>query len=62
MTVATRKALRILTHVVVLAGLYLVFSFALFLGLQVNPFYGTIGIAVTAVLVALYVYVGFVRK
>ena len=57
-----RKALKILAHVVVLAGLYLVFSLALFLGLQVSPLYGTIGIAVVVVLVALYVYIGFFRK
>ena len=62
MTLAARKTLRIFTHIAVLAGLYLVFSFALFLGLSVDPSYGNIGIAVTLVLVALYVYIGFVRK
>ena len=35
--------LRILAHAVVFIGLYLAFSFALFLGLQVNPLYGTMG-------------------
>ena len=45
-------ALKVLAHV---AALYLVFSFALFLGLQVAPIYGNIGIAVTVALAALYV-------
>ena len=31
------------------------------LGLQVSPLYGNIGLGVTGVLVALYVYLGFVR-
>ena len=62
MTPTTRKALKVLAHVAALASLYLVFSFALFLGLQVAPIYGNIGIAVTVALVALYVYIGFIGK
>ena len=62
MTLTTRKILKILAHVAALASLYLVFSFALFLGLQVVPLYGHIGIAVTVALAALYVYIGFIRK
>lgn len=62
MTLTTRKMLKVLAHVAVLAGLYLVFSFALFLGLQIAPVYGYIGIAVTVVLAALYGYVGLIRK
>ena len=62
MTPTTRKALKVLAHVATLASLYLVFSFALFLGLQVAPIYGNIGIAVTVALAALYVYIGFVGK
>ena len=54
--------LKILAHAAVIIGLYLAFSFVLFLGLQVNPVYGNIGLVVIAALVALYVYVGFVRK
>lgn len=54
--------LKILAHVVALVVLYLVVSGAMFLGLQVDPFYGNIGLVVSGVLVALYVYVGFVRK
>lgn len=54
--------LKILAHAAAIIGLYLAFSFALFLGLQVNPVYGNIGLAAVAVLVALYVYLGFVRK
>ena len=38
------------------------FSFALFLGLQVAPLYGNVGIAATVALAALYVYIGFIRK
>ena len=62
MTPATRRALKVLAHVAALAGLCLVFSFALFLGLQVAPLYGNIGIAATVALAALYVYIGFIRK
>ena len=35
--------LRILAHVAALIGLYLAFSFVLFLGLQVRPLYDNIG-------------------
>ena len=62
MTPTTRKMLKVLTHVAALAGLYLVLSFSLFLGLQVAPLYGYIGIAITVALVALYVYICFIRK
>ncbi len=62
MTPTTRKVLKVLAHVAALASLYLVFSFALFLGLQVAPIYGNIGIAVTVALAALYVYIGFIGK
>ena len=62
MTLTTRKMLKVLAHVAALAGLYLAFSFALFLGLQIAPLYGYIGIAVAAASVALYVYIGFIRK
>ncbi len=34
----------------------------MFLGLQVSPVYGNIGLVAIAALVALYVYIGFVRK
>ena len=61
MTQTPRKVLKTLAHVVVLIGLYLVFTVSLGLGLQVNPLYGNIGLGVTGVLVALYVYLGFVR-
>ena len=53
---------RILAHVAAIVGLYVVFSFALFLGLQVAPMYGNIGLGVTAALVAAYVYFGFIRR
>ena len=53
--------LRILAHAVVVIGLYLAFSFALFLGLQVNPLYGNMGVLACAVLAAFYVYIGFLR-
>ena len=56
------KRWKTFAHVAALAGIYLVFSFALGLGLQISPFYGNIGIAVTVGLVVLYVYIGFLRK
>lgn len=60
-TPAPRKAWRTAAHAAAVAGLYLAFSFSLFLGLQVDPAYGNAGVAATVVLAALYVYVGFVR-
>ena len=53
---------RVVAHAIAIALLYLVASFALFLGLQVRPLYGNIGLGVTAVLAAAYVYIGFVRR
>ena len=53
---------RRLAHAAAIIGLYLAFSFALFLGLQVNPAYGNIGLLAVGLLVALYVYLGFIRN
>ncbi len=61
MTQTPRKALKTIGYIAILIGLYLVFSISLGLGLQVSPLYGNIGLWVTGVLVALYVYLGFVR-
>ena len=47
-----RVWVRVVAHAGVLVLLYLVFSGALYLGLQVKPLYGTVGLAPTAVLVA----------
>ena len=61
MTQTPRKALKTIGYIAILIGLYLVFSISLGLGLQVSPLYGNIGLGVTGVLVALYVYLGFIR-
>lgn len=57
-----RTVLKILCHAAVITAIYLWFSFSLFLGLQVRPLYGNLGMLVTLLLVAAYVYFGFVRK
>ena len=57
-----RFVFKVLAHVSAIVLLYLVFSFALFLGLQVRPLYGNIGLGFAAVLAATYVYVGFIRR
>ena len=57
-----RAVFKVLAHAGAIALLYLVASFALFLGLQVQPLYGNIGLGVTAVLAAAYVYIGFIRR
>jgi len=57
-----RIGLKILCHAVVILAIYLWFSFSLFLGLQVRPLYGNLGMLVTLLLVAAYVYFGFIRK
>ena len=53
---------RVLAHAVAITLLYLMFSFALFLGLQVEPLYGNVGVALTVALAVIYVYFGFVRR
>ena len=53
---------RVLAHVCAITLFCLVFSFALFLGLQVEPLYGNVGLALTAVLVATYLYLAFDRR
>ncbi len=53
---------RVLAHAGAIVLLYLAFSFALFLGLQVKPLFGNIGIALSSVLVGVYIYFGFIRR
>ena len=53
---------KFLALAVVIVTLYAAFSFVLFLGLQVDPRYGNLGLLAVAALVGLYVYFGFVRK
>lgn len=50
-----------LMHVAILVLLYLAFSFALFLGLQVRPMLGNAGLLTVVVLVCCYVYFGWVK-
>ena len=57
-----RTGLKILCHAAVILAIWLWFSFSLFLGLQVRPLYGNLGMLVTLLLVAAYVYFGFIRK
>ena len=57
-----RILVKILAHSCAIVALYLVFSYAMFLGLQVRVLYGNIGFGITAVLVAAYVYFGFIKK
>ena len=53
---------KILAHAVALVCLYLTFSFALFLGLQVHPLAGNIGVVVSVIVLGLYIYFGVVKK
>ena len=56
-----KAILMLLAHVLVLAILYIAFSFSLFLGLQVRPMYGNAGIITVIVLVVLYLYFGWIK-
>jgi len=56
------KALRVLAHIATIIVLYLVVSGAMFLGLQVNPTYGSVAMLVAITLVGAYIYFGFIRK
>ena len=55
-----KVVLRAVGHVVAIVLLYLMFSFSLFLGLQVNTTYGNIGMVVSAA--AAIAYVLWVRR
>lgn len=59
---AIAKVLKIVAHVVAVIGLYLAFSGALFLGLQVGVVHGSVAAVAAIALIALYVYFGFMRK
>ena len=61
-TVATRFVWKVLVHAAVIAALYVAFSFALFLGLQVHPMFGNLGLVLVAGLCGAYVYLGFIRR
>ncbi|MCZ0935559.1 MAG: hypothetical protein OXJ54_10295 [Gemmatimonadetes bacterium] len=52
-----KTVLKVAAHVAVIALLYLMFSFSLFLGLQVNTIYGNIGMVVSIGAVIAYVLV-----
>ncbi|MCY3601288.1 MAG: hypothetical protein OXN85_15080 [Gemmatimonadetes bacterium] len=57
-----KTALKVAVHVAVIALLYLMFSFSLFLGLQVNTTYGNIGMVVSIGAVIAYVLVVHRRR
>ena len=59
---AVRIGLKILSHAAAILAIWLALTFSLFLGLQVRPMFGNIGLVITALLVAAYVYFGFIRK
>ena len=62
MHVKLRKALKILAHCMAVCVLYLAFSGALFLGLQVKPAYGSAAFVGFLVLLILYIRFGFRRR
>ena len=49
-------------HVGAIALLWIAFSFALFLGLQVSTLYGNLGLLGVASLAGAYVYFGWIRN
>lgn len=54
--------MKILAHAAAIVVLSLASSFVLFLGLQVDPLYGNVGLVAVGILVASYIYLAFVRK
>ena len=56
-----RILLTALIHAAVLFALIIAFYFALFLGLQVHPILGNLGIITVGLLAVLYVYIGWVK-
>ena len=61
-TMATRIVWKVLAHAAIIAALYVAFSIALALGLQVHPMFGNLGLVLVAVLCGAYVYLGFIRR
>ena len=61
-TMATRIVWKVLIHAAIIAGLYIAFSIALALGLQVHPMLGNLGLVLVVVLCGAYVYLGFIRR
>ena len=56
-----KVALRVAGHLAAIVLIYLMFSFSLFLGLQVNTVYGNIGMVVSAGAAVAYV-LRFIRR
>ena len=56
------KMPKIAAHVLAIVGLYLAFSGALFLGLQVDVVHGSIAAVIAILMIVLYIYFGFMRK
>ena len=56
-----RILLTIFLHAAVLFALFIAFYFALFLGLQVHPMLGNLGIITVMLLAVLYVYIGWIK-
>ena len=56
-----RILLTALIHAAVLFALVIAFYFALFLGLQVHPMLGNLGVITVGLLAVLYVYIGWVK-
>lgn len=54
--------LKVLAHLAAIFGLFLAFTFAMFLGLQVSTLYGNLGLLTVGILTLAYIYFGFVRK
>ena len=56
-----RILLTVLIHIALLFALLIAFSFALFLGLQVHPMLGNLGVITVVLLAGLYVYIGWIK-
>ncbi len=57
-----RVATKLLAHAAAIFGLWVLFRITMFLGLQVNPTYGDIGVAATGIAAVLYIYFGFFHR
>lgn len=57
-----KVAMKLLMHAAALFGLWVLFRATMFLGLQVNPTYGDLGVIATGVALVLYIYFGFFHR
>lgn len=50
-----RKQIELCIHIIAAIIFYILFSYSLFLGLQINPIYGNMGLLISGILCSIYI-------